>query len=51
MERKEYIFKEVDGVSIDADVYFRRDQSATSPIGQFATETHLQLFESEQHLT
>lgn len=35
MERKEYTFKEVDGVSIDADVYFRRDQSAASPIGQF----------------
>ncbi|KAK7739360.1 hypothetical protein SLS63_001703 [Diaporthe eres] len=32
MERKEYIFKEVDGVSIDADVYFRRDQSTKSPI-------------------
>lgn len=51
MERKEYIFKEVDGVSIDADVYFRRDQSATSPVGQSATGTHPQLFESEEVLT
>lgn len=47
MERKEYIFKEVDGVSIDADVYFRRDQSSASPIGQFTPGKIFQYLKQE----
>lgn len=50
MERKEYIFKEVDGVSIDADVYFRKDQSTKSPIGQLLAGNPFQLFQTSPDL-
>lgn len=47
MERKEYTFKEGDGVPIEADVYFRKGQSTTSPIGQFAAGNPFQLFQNQ----